>query len=102
MLKDSRSAISMDLRLVRLRVTDWVMLKDFHFVRGLLTVIRWVIVMGWRWDYYSPPQQPRTFAPVSRLRMDTGKRLGFLGLLGLGCRFGYILFVQANYIHYHT
>ena len=29
---------------------------DFHFVRGLLTVIRWVIVMGWRWDYYSPPQ----------------------------------------------
>ena len=33
MLKDSRSAISMDLRLVRLRVTDWVMQTDFHFVR---------------------------------------------------------------------
>jgi len=28
---------------------------DFHFVRGLLTVMRWVILMGWRLGYYSPP-----------------------------------------------
>jgi len=60
---------------------------DFHFVRGLLTVMRWVILMGWRLGYYSPPpQQPNTCAPVSMQHTALGRAVGFLGGLGLGCK----------------